>query len=96
MKKQTLPVIFKCSESVKLREQLGPFEYEPKPEPDGVKVQKVARREQVSGKTKENNFNGSSGWEYEGEINLEGKRHGRVVMVWTNGSIYEGYWKTDK
>ena len=58
-------------------------------------MQKVPRREFVCGKTAQKP-EGSSGWEYEGELSLEGKRHGRGVMVWTIGSLYEGYWKTDK
>ena len=75
--------------------ELGAFDYKRQPEPDGVKITKMPRKEMVCGITK---FSpkGSSGWEYEGEINLEGKRHGRCAMIWTNGSLYEGYWKADK
>ena len=71
MNKETIPVIYKSREAISLRLMLGPFNYEPSPEPDGVKVSKHPRKEMVAGKTKFNE-KGTSGWEYEGEINLEG------------------------
>ena len=33
------------------------------------------------------------GIEYKGEWNHDGKKDGRGVQVWPDGSIYEGYWK---
>ena len=89
-------MIYKSKKAVALREKVGPFDYNKNvPKPDGVKVQKMPRKQFVCGKTSENP-KGSSGWEYEGEISLEGKRHGKGAMVWTVGSFYEGWWKNDK
>ena len=37
------------------------------------------------------------GAQYEGEWNMKtGFRHGRGYQIWSDGSIYEGYWKNDK
>jgi hypothetical protein len=34
------------------------------------------------------------GAQYEGEWNTEtDMRHGRGYQIWSDGSIYEGYWK---
>ena len=37
-----------------------------------------------------------SGSIYVGEWNDDDMRHGRGKQYWTDGSIYEGYWKNDK
>lgn len=37
------------------------------------------------------------GAQYEGEWDMKtDMRHGRGVQIWSDGSIYEGYWKQDK
>lgn len=37
------------------------------------------------------------GAHYEGEWNTQTEqRHGRGYQIWSDGSIYEGYWKSDK
>ena len=36
-----------------------------------------------------------NGNEYEGEWDEEGKKNGRGVQIWVDGSIYEGYWAND-
>ena len=93
---RTVDVIYKSKKSIALREKLGPFNYdETEPKSDGVKYQKMPRKQFIIGKTEKTPV-GSSGWEYEGDISLEGKRHGKGAMVWTVGSFYEGWWKNDK
>ena len=37
------------------------------------------------------------GAQYEGEWDVDRNlRHGKGCQVWSDGSIYEGYWKHDK
>ena len=37
------------------------------------------------------------GAQYDGEWNRQtGMKHGRGYQIWSDGSIYEGYWKNDK
>ena len=50
--KQTLDIIFKSDDACKIRADLGQFNWGPEPKPDGVKVQKMPRKEFVFGKTK--------------------------------------------
>lgn len=36
------------------------------------------------------------GAQYTGQWNLKtGERHGKGMQVWSDGSIYEGYWEGD-
>ena len=92
----TVDCIYKSQKSIALREKLGPFNYdETEGKPDDVKCHKEPRKQFIIGRT-EKTPQGSSGWEYEGESSLEGKRHGKGAMVWTVGSFYEGWWKNDK
>eukprot|EP00592_Proboscia_alata_P023975 CAMPEP_0194446756 /NCGR_PEP_ID=MMETSP0176-20130528/128620_1 /TAXON_ID=216777 /ORGANISM="Proboscia alata, Strain PI-D3" /LENGTH=350 /DNA_ID=CAMNT_0039273515 /DNA_START=44 /DNA_END=1096 /DNA_ORIENTATION=+ len=45
----------------------------------------------------DNRFRDSSVWgEYNGEIDTSGKRHGRGIMKWDNGDVYDGEWKGNK
>ena len=37
-----------------------------------------------------------NGAEYEGQWDKQGRKDGRGVQVWVDGSLYEGYWKNDK
>lgn len=37
------------------------------------------------------------GAQYTGQWNVDtGERHGRGMQIWSDGSIYEGYWKRDQ
>ena len=68
-----------------IKEKLGPFNYDPSPSDDGVKRKKRALI------TLEN------GARYEGEWNEpKNERHGYGIQVWSDGSMYQGYWKEDK
>ena len=33
---------------------------------------------------------------YKGKLNYKGQRHGKVIMMYENGDVYEGYWKDGK
>src|SRR6056300_1660644 len=69
---------------MQIRSELPPFEYNPAPADDGVE------------KVLKDNIKLESGAEYEGEWDLEGRKHGKGVQIWVDGSLYEGYWKNDK
>jgi len=69
---------------MQIRQSLEPFNYEPSPQPDGV------IREHRPNTTME------TGAEYEGQWNQEGKKDGRGIQIWVDGSLYEGYWNNDK
>ena len=69
---------------LRIRESLPPFDYEPSPAPDNISR---VKREMI---VLEN------GAEYEGEWDLEGRKDGRGVQIWVDGSLYEGYWHADK
>ena len=48
-------------------------------------------------KIKKDKITLDDGATFEGEWNAQtNQRHGRGNQVWTDGSIYEGYWKLDK
>ena len=38
----------------------------------------------------------ANGAEYTGQWDKAGRKEGRGVQVWVDGSMYEGYWKNDK
>jgi hypothetical protein len=64
--------------------KLGPFEYGV-PEADGVRREKRPIT-MIENKTK-----------YEGEWNITtGERDGMGVLIWPDGSVYEGYWRRGK
>jgi hypothetical protein len=67
-----------------IRETLEPFDFEPRPEDDGVIV---IQRPLMSLE---------NGAQYEGEWDEMGLKHGRGLQIWADGSLYEGYWKADK
>ena len=69
---------------MQIRASLEPFDYEPAPSPDGVV------RMQRGLMTLDN------GAEYEGEWDELGRKDGRGIQIWVDGSLYEGYWKADK
>ena len=69
---------------MQIRNQLEPFEYEPSPPPDGVN------------RIKRPLVTLDNGAEYEGEWDEVGRKDGRGVQIWVDGSLYEGYWKIDK
>ena len=72
------------SYAMQIKEQLPPFDYEPMPSPNSNKrrVKKPVVRL-------------ADGNEYEGEWDLEGKKDGRGMQIYSDGSIYEGYWTAD-
>lgn len=70
---------------MQIRASLEPFQYDPKPlDYNSVKRE---RKEMI---TLDN------GAEYEGEWDMEGRKDGKGVQIWVDGSLYEGYWKNDK
>ena len=73
-----------CQAGIEKRRELGPFNYCPRPDPDGVETDQVERLQIANGN------------EYEGELDKFGRKHGRGVMMTSSGSFYEGYWKSDK
>lgn len=69
---------------MQIRNSLEPFNYEPAMRSDG---QRRIKRPLI---TLDN------GAEYEGEWDEQGRKDGRGVQIWVDGSLYEGYWKNDK
>lgn len=69
---------------MKIRNSLEPFNWEPAPQPDGVK------------RVKRPLCPLDNGAEYEGEWDENNHKDGRGVQIWVDGSLYEGYWKNDK
>lgn len=37
-----------------------------------------------------------NGKKYEGEWDELGRKDGEGILIWPDGSLYEGYWKADK
>ena len=71
-----------------IRKELPPFEYglyeDEENEPG---IEKVKKDTQVL----------ADNAQYEGEWNVDtDMRHGQGYQIWSDGSIYEGYWKHDK
>ena len=73
----------------RLRSSLKPFEYGTFPEEDQHDpAVSIVRRDM---QTLADNA------QYEGEWDeVENMRHGRGYQIWSDGSVYEGYWKADK
>ena len=69
---------------MQIRNSLEPFDFEPSPTPD--RVVRVQRPQMTL----------DNGAEYEGEWDEMGRKDGRGVQIWVDGSLYEGYWKADK
>jgi len=69
-----------------LRATLPPFVYDEDPSPEpGIDLE--TREMQLL----------PDNAQYEGQWNKNtGERHGRGYQVWSDGSVYEGYWKDDK
>jgi len=70
---------------MQIRKELATFDYEPAPA-DYNSIQRVEEEK----KTLDN------GAQYEGEWDQQGKKDGKGVQIWVDGSLYEGYWKNDK
>ena len=69
---------------IKVRKRLGPFNYEPSPPPDNVvRVQRPLTTL-------------DSGPQYEGEWDELGRLDGKGILLWPDGSLYEGYFKAGK
>ena len=65
---------------MKVRNELEPFKYESYTPPATKRTTKPKQKLE-------------NGIEYEGEWDDAGKKDGRGVQVWADGSIYEGYWR---
>lgn len=63
---------------------LEKFDYEPAP--DNYAQQEKVLKEKVTLK---------NGAEYEGEWDSKGRKNGKGIMIYPDGSQYEGYWKND-
>ena len=68
---------------IQARQQSEPFDYEPSPPPDGVK--RVKRPITID----------RNGSKYHGEWDELGRKDGKGIRIWPDGSLYEGYWKAD-
>ena len=69
---------------IQARQQSEPFDYEPSPPPDGVKrVKRPITTDRFGNK-------------YYGEWDELGRKDGKGIQLYTNDSLYEGYWKEDK
>jgi hypothetical protein len=68
-----------------IRASLEPFKYDPK-----ILDYNSVKRERKEMITLDN------GDEYEGEWDMEGRKDGKGVQIFVDGSLHEGYWKNDK